>query len=52
MKFIDRENQSIKQLVQAAWASLADHQGEVILIPERDIEPNQLINESDKLDSR
>jgi len=49
MKFIDRENQSIKQLVQVAWTNLADHQGEVLLIPERDIEPNQLINESDKL---
>ncbi|MCC3419330.1 MAG: DNA double-strand break repair nuclease NurA [Microcoleus sp. PH2017_29_MFU_D_A] len=49
MKFFDQENQSIKQLVQTAWATLADHQGDVLLIPERDIEPNELINESDRL---
>jgi hypothetical protein len=49
MKFFDRENQSIKQLVQTAWETLADHQGDVLLIPERDIEPNELINESDRL---
>lgn len=49
MKFIDRENQSIKRLVQISWEALEDHHNEVLLLPERDFEITRLINESDKL---
>lgn len=49
MKFIDRENQSINQLVETVWNNLADHQGDILLIQQRDAEPQELLNESDKL---
>ncbi|MFB2938359.1 hypothetical protein ACE1B6_24190 [Aerosakkonemataceae cyanobacterium BLCC-F154] len=49
MRFTDRENQSIKHLVAIAWSNLANHQGDILLIPQRDVEPEKLLNESDKL---
>lgn len=49
MRFAERENQSIKQLVQICWDYLDNHQGDILLTPKVEAEFNELVDESDKL---
>jgi len=52
IKFVDRENQDIKNLVQIAWEHLEDHRNEVLLVPERTEKFHELINDSEKATPR
>ena len=52
MKFANRENLIIKGLVELSWETLANHRGDILLYQERNMKPDELIDESDKLADR